>query len=190
MNNYDIDKYSDSIGSRTDIYYSFFGCSIKKNQDDFIREGVKLIISRLPYVNFTKHNSGKTENGKSGDWRKFIDSKPDDYFGNIPLYINSLSNFIDIYNILSRVPSTGVQCIFDIFRFSPKSLYVTGFDFFKSGKHNIDEDWKSNDGNHNIIGEEILVKSLYELSRGDILLDNHMLGMMENIQLRMAYGLV
>ncbi len=42
-----------------------------------------------------------------------------------------------------HVPSTGFACIWEIMQCEPKKLYITGFDFMRSGKHNVDEMWRA-----------------------------------------------
>jgi hypothetical protein len=58
-------------------------------------------------------------------------------------YIPTTEEFLVSFNLLgSHVPTTGFAAILDILSFDPKSVYLTGFDFFRSGIHNVNEVWK------------------------------------------------
>lgn len=41
-----------------------------------------------------------------------------------------------------HVPTTGFAALLDVLSYEPASVYMTGFDFFTSGRHNVNERWK------------------------------------------------
>jgi hypothetical protein len=41
-----------------------------------------------------------------------------------------------------HVPTTGFSGLLDVLSYDPASIYMTGFDFFSSGIHNVNERWK------------------------------------------------
>ena len=41
--------------------------------------------------------------------------------------------------------TTGFAAILDVLDCQPKNIYLTGFDFFTSGLHNVDERWRPGD---------------------------------------------
>jgi len=149
LNNYKI--FNDS--TRTDIYYSYFGRNIKKTKNDLIKDKIKYIMCKYPVSNW-----GKRIDGLQDDWSWVYEYRKG-YFV-IPYYIPTDKDFKSNFDLLDRVPTTGVSAILDILRFKPKYMHVTGFDFFQSGKHNINEKW-DNSGNHNLEGERKLIKKLH-----------------------------
>ncbi len=49
----------------------------------------------------------------------------------------------DHFELLAKhVPTTGFAALLDVLRFKPKHVYLTGFDFFDSGIHNVNEKWR------------------------------------------------
>lgn len=157
MNNY---KFFNSC-KRIDIYYSYFGRNIKKTAYDLQHDNIKYLMCKYPNTDFREHNNGAAQPGISGDFRKTYNRKGQ-YFDltNIPYYIPSLEHFKENYELLNRIPTTGMSAILDILRMNPKEVYISGFDFFKSKIHNINEKWTEGDGNHDHQAEEKLVKDL------------------------------
>lgn len=137
VNNYDMEKYRNNIGSRTDIYYSFFGNSIKKTKEELNREGVKWYMSKCP--NCYCHGSMDRLN-RGGDFRWIYQKRKN--FWDKPVYVPSLETYMKYFNLLKgHVPTTGFACILEILSCNPSELYITGFDFFRSKMHNIDQVW-------------------------------------------------
>lgn len=57
-------------------------------------------------------------------------------------YIPTVEEFMVTFNLLGRhQPTTGFSCIHTVLGLGPKSVYLTGFDFFRSGMHNVNERW-------------------------------------------------
>jgi len=139
--------YTDRVGSRTDVFYSFFGSSIRKTKDELIRDGVKLCMSKIP-------NSKPLES----DWHvkkgklEGIDYRPNyrrrQAFWFCPTYVPTDDEFLKKFKYLdNHQPTTGFSAICDLMKARPSELYITGFTFFKALpgqtiKHNINESWK------------------------------------------------
>jgi hypothetical protein len=61
-----------------------------------------------------------------------------------PTYIPTVEEFLQSFRLMgNRVPTTGFQALLDILSYKPKSVYMTGFDFFESKIHNVNERWKA-----------------------------------------------
>jgi hypothetical protein len=56
------------------------------------------------------------------------------------------ARFLAKFDLLGRhQPTTGFAAILDVLACEPRSVYLTGFDGFASGIHNVDERWKPGD---------------------------------------------
>ncbi len=142
VNNY---RLFPATGYRTDVFYSFFGASIRKTAAQLQRDGVKLCICKCPDAKFMEsewHASHGKENGVDfrGIYRRRAGWWPSD------TYVPTVEEFMEHFRLLGgHVPTTGFAAILDVLSFSPKSIYLTGFDFFQSGVHNVTERWKKGD---------------------------------------------
>jgi hypothetical protein len=140
VNNY---KILDSrTGFRTDIHYSFYGQSIKKDKQDLIQDGVKFCICKCPNAKFMDsqwHNvRGKI---RGTDFRYIYALRKHWWF--CSTYVPSLEEFMETFNLLGgRIPTTGFSAILKMLSYKPSSLALTGFDFFESKIHNVDEAWR------------------------------------------------
>lgn len=135
-------KTSANAGYRCDVFYSFFGSSIRKSATELRVAGVKLCMNKCPNSQPIQ-SEWHLENGKmmgvdftyiyrarSGWWPcdTFV---PDD------------ERFLRGFNLLDRhIPTTGFAAILDVLACKPRMLYLTGFDFFSSGVHNVNEKWR------------------------------------------------
>ena len=138
VNNY---KTSERAGFRTDVYYSFFGYSIKKTARELKRDGVTLCMCKCPDEHAI-HSPWHIENNRLNgvDFRYIYRHREGWWF--CDTYIPDASVFVEKYRLLdSHVPTTGFAAILDVMSFEPKSIYLTGFDFFQSGVHNVNEFW-------------------------------------------------
>jgi len=144
--------------TRTDVYYSFLGGSVKKNIDDIVADGAKFIFCRCPNADFSKHVDGKYIPGKSFDAR-FVYELRKDWF-KLPYFVQTMKNYRRNYSLIDRLLTTGVSSIVDIMRYDPGRLYVAGFEFFTTLIHNVDEICNLNTG-HYFPGEMELVRTLY-----------------------------
>jgi len=58
-------------------------------------------------------------------------------------YIPTTDEFLRSFRVLDgHMPTTGFAAILDVLDFNPKSVFLTGFDFFTSGLHNVNEPWR------------------------------------------------
>jgi hypothetical protein len=140
VNNYKIIK--PNTGVRTDIFYSFFGNSIRKSNQDLITDGVTLCMCKCPNTKFMD-SLWHEQKGKHGgvDFRYIYEARKDFWF--CDTYVPTLEEFMTQFNLLNRhVPTSGFSALLDVLSYDPASLYMTGYDFFTSGVHNVDEPWR------------------------------------------------
>jgi hypothetical protein len=137
-NHYD---YTDKVGERTDYHFSFYGGSVKKTQADLRK--IKAHLCKCP--NDVCHiTEWAKQNGQiqGGDFRPLYRRR--EGFWVAPVYIPEKYHYLKLFRHLDdHVPTTGFYAIWEIMRCKPKRLYITGFDFFSSGVHNVDEKWKA-----------------------------------------------
>lgn len=140
VNNY---KLSVAAGFRTDVHYSFFGNSVKKTRQELIADGVRLCMCKCPDsqpIESQWHRDNQKMNGvdftyiyraRQGWWPA-------------PVFIPDDAHFLRGFELLDRhIPTTGFSAILDITACEPAELFLTGFDFFTSGIHNVDEPWRA-----------------------------------------------
>jgi len=142
VNNY---KLSRGSGVETHVHYSFYGNSIKKTQEDLIIDGVKLCMCKCPDGKIMSSPWHAKRMRLFGvDYRYIYGLRKDFWF--CDTYIPEMDVFMKKFKLLGKhVPTTGFAAILDILRFDPESVYLTGFDFFASKIHNVDEKWKAGD---------------------------------------------
>jgi hypothetical protein len=154
VNNYKLDPYKKITGGRTDVYYSFYGNSIRKSASELKSDGVKLCMCKCPDSRFTEspwHIQHRKEMGIDFHW--IYEKRKDWWF--CDTYIPTTEHFVKNFKLLdNHVPSTGFSAILDIDGFDTKSVYLTGFDFFISRMHNVDEAWHNKAGDGDPIGHE------------------------------------
>lgn len=141
VNNY---KLRDSVtGDRTDIYYSFFGTSVRKTRDELMRDGVTLCIAKCPNAKFMESEWHRRHRKEVGvDFRYVYRNRSAWWFCHT--YVPTTEEFMQKFTLLGgHVPTTGFAAILDMLSFGAAQVYVTGFDFFRSRLHNVDEPWKA-----------------------------------------------
>lgn len=139
VNNY---RTSDQAGYRANVHYSFYGTSIRKTADELKKDGVTLCLCKCP--------NGKPiasewheKNGKQAgiDFRYIYSSRADWWF--CDTYVPDDASFVSKFEALDRhIPTTGFAAILDVLACEPAEVYCTGFDFFTSGIHNVNEPWR------------------------------------------------
>lgn len=138
-------KLSKSAGFRTDVHYSFYGNSTRSAKDDLIRDGVILCMCKCPdgkIMNSPWHAKRMKLFGV--DFRYIYYLRKDWWF--CDTYIPEMHDFMAKFKLLgNRIPTTGFSAILDIIDMKPRKLFLTGFDFFQSKVHNVDEPWKPGD---------------------------------------------
>lgn len=139
VNNY---KLLPGTGNRVDCHYSFFGKSIKKTPQELRRDGVKLCLCKCPDAEAIE-SDWHIANGQhyGTDFRWIYRHRQNWWF--CDTYIPDLADFLVQFELLDKhVPTTGFSAILDILSFEPASVYLTGFDFFRSYTHNVNEPWE------------------------------------------------
>lgn len=144
VNNY---KTGHTQGWRCDVHYAFYGTSIKKSVEDLQRDGVKLCMCKLPDGKPLQSDWHEMMNKPEGvDYRYIYRNRRKWWF--CDTFVPDAERFLKKFELLGRhQPTTGFAAILDVLDCRPASLYLTGFDFFTSGIHNVDERWKP--GNQN-----------------------------------------
>lgn len=139
VNNY---KLLQGTGERTDVHYSFYGTSIKKTAEDLQRDGVKLCICKCPNDQFIESPWHRARNKMAGvDFRYIYKAREAWWF--CPTYVPTTEQFLEDFNLLGKhVPTTGFSALLELLRHDPAHIYMTGFDFFSSGVHNVNERWR------------------------------------------------
>ena len=132
-------------GFRTDAHYSFYGRSIRKTAAELQASGVALCMCKCPNskpIESPWHERMRKVVGI--DFRYIYASRKDFWF--CDTFIPSDERFLKSFHLLKRhVPTTGFAAILDVLDCEPASIYLTGFDGFTSGIHNVNERW--NPGN-------------------------------------------
>lgn len=146
---------------RTDVYYSFFGSSILDVEKKLMEDRPKFLFFKYPFnFDFTRHKKSKEIPGKSGNF-KYIQELRFDIIKNYNHFAQSQANFISNFIAIGSIPTTGVAAIFDVLRYQPKELHIAGFDFFASGKHNINQPWTPKEGRgHDFEAEKAVIDGL------------------------------
>ena len=138
-NNY---KLSSNSGFRTDVHYSFYGSSIRKTVEELKRDGVTLCMCKCPNDQPIESEWHRKKDKLHGiDFRPIYRRRSDFWF--CDTYIPSSADFVATFNLLGKhIPTTGFAAIIDIMSLKPSSIYLTGFDFFSSKIHNVNEPWR------------------------------------------------
>lgn len=139
VNNY---KLTAETGSRTDVHYSFYGTSIRKTAEELKRDGVNLCMCKCPDAHAIESEWHRRKNKMEGvDYRYIYRNRKDWWF--CDTYVPDADTFLRKFNLLGRhIPTTGFAAILDVACFDPSAIYLTGFDFFASKIHNVDEPWR------------------------------------------------
>ncbi len=142
VNNY---RTGEEQGWRCDVFYSYFGGAIRKRADELKRDGVRLCWAKCPDakpISSAWHESrGKT----AGIDFRYIYRQREGWWP-CDVFVPSVEHFLRGFDLLERhVPTTGFAAILDVLDCDPARVFITGFDFFRSGQHNVDEKWKPGD---------------------------------------------
>lgn len=138
VNNY---KIGIGHGIRTDVFYSYFGTAIRKTAYELRRDGTVLCMAKCPDAKPIE-SSWHERNGKQAgiDFRQIYERRDAWWF--CDTYVPSVEEFMAHFELLGRhVPTTGFSALLDILSYEPASIFMTGFDFFESGIHNVRERW-------------------------------------------------
>lgn len=130
-------------GFKTDVHYSFYGNSIRKTAYELTRDGVSLCMckcpDRKPIQSEWHERNGKT-NGI--DFRYIYAARQGFWF--CDTFIPDAERFMRKVGLLGgHIPTTGFAAILDVMDCEPAELFLTGFDGFTSGLHNVNEHWRA-----------------------------------------------
>ncbi len=139
INNY---KLGENAGTRADVHYSFFGTSIRKTGDELRRDGVTLCMCKCPDskpISSPWHEANGKQIGI--DFRYIYATRRG--WWPCDVYVPDDARFMRSFRLLDwHIPTTGFAAILDVLDCEPESVYLTGFDFFESGIHNVNEPWR------------------------------------------------
>jgi hypothetical protein len=139
VNNY---KLINGTGVRTDVHYSFYGHSIKKTAQDLLHDGVYLCMNKCPNGQPIE-SKWHQQNGKMAGIEFQQIYKRRSRFWFVPTYEPTEDEFLKAFRVLgNHIPTTGFAALFEILQHAPQSVYLTGFDFFSSRVHNVNEPWR------------------------------------------------
>lgn len=143
INNY---KLSDAAGHRTDVHYSFYGRSIKKTAKELQRDGVTLCMCKCPNADGLIKSDWHRKRGKMNgvNYRWIYQNRAAWWF--CDTFYPSNEEFLAGFDLLGgHIPTSGFAAVRAVLSCYPLEAYMTGFDFFRSGKHNVDEKWNAGD---------------------------------------------
>lgn len=142
VNNY---KTGERQGYRADVHYSFYGTSILKRAETLAGDGVKLCMCKCPDAKPLACDWHERLGKAYGvDFRYIYRIRKEWWFADT--YVPSVESFMEKFHALdNHVPTTGFAAILDILACNPRSVLLTGFDFFASGIHNVDEPHRPGD---------------------------------------------
>lgn len=131
-----------NLGERTDVHYSFYGGSIRVKREDLIAQGCKLVMCKCPDAKVMESEWHRKMNKPHGvDYRYIYQTRRDWWF--CPTYVPSVAEFMASFELLGKhIPSTGFSALLAVVDHSAASIHLTGFDFFASRVHNVNEPWR------------------------------------------------
>lgn len=141
VNNY---KTGPAQGTRCDVFYSFFGGSIRKTPDELRTDGVTLCVCKCPDAKPIESPWHERMGKQTGiDFRYIYRARMDWWF--CDTFVPDVPHFLRTFELLDgHIPTTGFAAILDVLACEPASVYLTGFDGFTSGIHH-GEKWKPGD---------------------------------------------
>lgn len=134
-----------NLGERCDVFYSFFGGSIKKTREELIADGVQLCMAKCPDGKPIESRWHEKHGRQKGiDFRYIYEARRNFWFG--PTFVPNAEHFLGGFQLLeNHIPTTGFSAILDVVECAPASVFLTGFDFFSSGVHNLNQRWRPGD---------------------------------------------
>lgn len=135
-------KLGTQQGRRITIHHSFYGSSIRTDAALLKVSGVTLCMCKCPNskpLSSEWHERNKKPNGV--DYKYIYRNRASWWF--CDTFIPDDEHFMRGFNLLGRhQPTSGFAAILDVLACAPRSVYLTGFDFFRSGMHNVNEAWR------------------------------------------------
>jgi hypothetical protein len=136
-------KVGEPQGFRVDVHYSFFGTSIRTPREALA--GCELCICKLPDSQPIDSEWHRARGKLVGIDYRYIYCNRAGWWP-CPVFVPDDARFLAKFNLLDRhQPTTGFAAILDVLECQPSELYLTGFDGFSSGVHNVDEPWRAGD---------------------------------------------
>lgn len=144
INNY---RLTENTGRRCDVFYSYFGNAIRKTVDELKRDGVTLCMSKVPNAFCIESPWHRQHNKMHGvDFRWIYEKRASWWF--CDTFVPDVPEFLETFEMLGRhIPTTGFSAVLDVLDAQPKSVTLTGFDFFASRVHNLNEPWREKNTN-------------------------------------------
>lgn len=135
-------KLGPAAGRRADAHYSFYGSSIRKTEGELRNDGVTMCLCKCPEAQFMDSDWHRRMNKPHGvDFRYIYRDRARWWWTDT--YVPDLEEFMATFEMLGRhVPTTGFSAIQLVLGLGPASVYLTGFDGFRSGVHNVNEKWR------------------------------------------------
>lgn len=142
INNY---RTGEQQGKRSDVFYSFFGHSIRKSAVELKQDGVKLCMAKCPNAKALDSEWHERKKKQEGiDFRYIYHLRAPWWF--CDTYVPTVERFVEQFEMLDRhIPTTGFSAILDVLACKPRVVYLTGFDFFASKLHNVSDKWHPGD---------------------------------------------
>jgi len=139
VNNY---KLSAAAGFRTDVFYSYFGNAVSKSAETLKRDGVTLCLCKCPDAQPIDSDWHRRNRKTAGiDFRWIYRQRAAFWF--CDTYVPAVEEFMAGFNLLGgHVPTTGFAALLLLLDCNPAALTLTGFDFFRSARHNVDQPWR------------------------------------------------
>lgn len=132
-------KIGAAQGMRTDVHYSFYGTSIRKTSEELTSEGCQLCWCKLPNSQPIESEWHRQRGKMVGiDYRYIYRNRASWWF--CDTFVPGDRMFLEKFELLEKhQPTTGFSAILDVLACHPSRVYLTGFDGFTSGLHNVDE---------------------------------------------------
>jgi hypothetical protein len=139
INNY---KTGREQGCRCDVFYSFFGRSIHKSIRELRNDGVTLLMNKCPDSQPIDSEWHRKNGRMQGiDFRYIFEQRAGWWW--CDTFVPTDEHFRRSFNLLGQhIPTTGFTAILDVLACDPAECFITGFDFFASGVHNVNEKWR------------------------------------------------
>lgn len=180
MNNFAISKGQETfVGSKTDVFTTnFYKKDMKKDLLSLQNHKVKVIWSSVPYLNHLKNewrNDILDGDKMFPSFNIYIPSKRDFFSANTHSRVENNLHLV-LLSVLPKkllkaylriaygkgfkwpIPSTGLMAVIGATNLQPKTILLTGFNFFSSEKrYYFDKDLKSPEITHHRFGQEPIV---------------------------------
>lgn len=140
-------KLGEAQGKRTDVHHAFYGSSIKVSAEALQASGVTLCMCKCPDAKPIESEWHVKMNKPHGvDYRYIYRNRRSWWF--CDTFVPTVEHFLRGFELLGRhQPTSGFAAILDVLACGPRSVYLTGFDFFTSGMHNVNERWNGREKN-------------------------------------------